>query len=80
VTKREAIELREGLRGPFGRWILEKLRKDGEKLRDEVIEFVPTNMGELNDREQNFGRAKALLELVNGIPTLIEEMIRELPE
>lgn len=77
MTEREAIELRAGLQGPFGRWVLTLLKERGLDIVTQAVEFVPTSLGEMNDREQNFGRGKALIELANQIPNIIDELIKQ---
>lgn len=80
MTQREAIELRSGLQGSFGRWLMARLKQQSQEIIQNAVEFVPTTLGEMNDREQNFGRGKALAELVEQIPNTINELIKELPE
>lgn len=80
MTSREFVEIQSGLRGPFGKWLMQYLKAQGTDIQSTACSLVPQTLGEQIEREQSFGRAKALLELVDQIPNTIDETLKKLKE
>lgn len=76
MTKREAIELRDGLKGPFGRWIIKHLSEKGDEIIQSAVMNMPRSAEEVMEREQNLGAGKNLTELVSQIPNTIDGLIK----
>lgn len=67
----------EGLRGPFGRWLMTYLKDTIAETAKNAIALVPANLEEQNEREQMFGRVNALTELIDSLPTAIKDKLQE---
>lgn len=78
MTAREMQSVQEGMRGPFGVWLFAFLRKSAEETRTQAANVIPQNPFEATEREQNFGKARAYDELVDDLPTVIGEKLKEL--
>ena len=76
--QRQFLEVREGLKTPFWRWLQQHLREHAAHHRDTGLSTFPNSAGEVIEREQNFGRAKALAELLDQIPNTINEELKQL--
>lgn len=77
-TLREMMEVNEGQRGLFARWLIAELKKDAAEVMESAVRFIPASLEDQIEREQNFGKAKALADLVDQIPTKIDLRIKEL--
>ena len=78
--QRQFLEVREGLNTPMWRWLRQYLKEQSDQLRDAGLTLLPNTPGEVIEREQTFGRAKALAELVDQIPNTINEQLKQLGE
>jgi len=78
MTSREMLEVQQGLRSQFARWLIAELKKDAAEVTELAIRMIPATLEDVNEREQLFGKAKALADLVDQIPTKIDLQIKEL--
>lgn len=75
-SKRQLMEIEETLRGPTGQWLFDYLKQIKIEKVDTTISFIPANMSEMNEREQKFGEIKCLIDLLEQIPQLIKEQVK----
>lgn len=78
MTARDMQAIAEGMRGPFGEWLFAYLRTSANETRLSAANQIPQTVFEATEREQNFGKARAYDELVDDLPTIIGEKLKEL--
>lgn len=74
---RYLVEVRSGLKTPFWSWQKKLLTETADKILKNAALNVPRTPEEVVIREQDFGRARALLDLLDQIPNTIEMEIQE---
>lgn len=67
----------EGLRGPFGKWLLEYFRETSNEVLGNAARILPESIKDEYEREQLIGKANALADLVSDIPTIINDKLKE---
>jgi hypothetical protein len=78
--QRRFLAIKEGLNSPFWAWLKIYLNEQANQVMALGVNIIPSNQFELTEREQLFGKAKILNELVEQIPSLIESTMKELGE
>lgn len=78
--QRQMLEVKSGLNSPFWKWLAIYLREEAGRTSTRALTYIPGTLVEMVEREQDFGRAKALAELVEQIPQIINDKIVELEE
>lgn len=78
--QREFQAVREGLNSPFWRWVREHLKQNSAEYASIGVGMLPDSPAAMVEREQIFGKAKALTELVDQIPNTINEQFKRLGE
>lgn len=73
----QARELEAAWRGPLGQWLKQYLKDQSDATRLDAAVYVPENDKEVRERERNFGKAAALTDLLDQIPTQIKELINQ---
>ena len=69
--------LTEAQRGPFWVWLSYSLTEQAERL---ALADVPVDLGGILEREQNFGRVKALRGVLSMVRDKTEQLTQEVNE
>jgi hypothetical protein len=75
---RQFLEVKNGLNSPFWKFVRSYLLEQAAQVSELGVQLVPSNQSESIEREQLFGKAKALRELVDQIPNTIDEKMNQL--
>lgn len=79
-TAREALALKEGWNGSFGKWLKRYLTETADRCRRDGSRMVPQTLGEEYDRNNLLAKSNALEELCDQIPNTITDRLKELEE
>lgn len=77
---RQFLEVKNGLNSPFWKFVRSYLLEQSAQVAKLGVQLIPNNPGEVVEREQLFGKAKALEELADQIPNTISEKMKELEQ
>lgn len=72
------MEVASAWNGPFGKWFREKLKAESESTISTAIRLIPKDLEETNERERNFGKGLALADILDQIPQMIKDEMKEL--
>lgn len=75
---REVQAISEGLRGPFGKWLLADLAEQSRQLRNTASRLPIESIKDQNDRSDMLAQSNILEDLVTQIPSKINEKYKEL--
>lgn len=71
--QRSFLEVKNGLSSSFWFWLRNYLKEQSDECRDAGVNLVPATPQEVIEREQLFGKARALKDLIDEIPNKIKE-------
>lgn len=77
MDHRIALELDEGRRGTFGKWLFAELAEMSKSLRDNASRMIPQNVSEENERKDMLAQSNILEDLITQIPSKIGEELKK---
>lgn len=77
MDHRIALELDEGRRGTFGKWLFIELAEMSKSLRDNASRMIPQNVSEENERKDMLAQSNILEDLITQIPSKIGEELKK---
>ena len=78
MTSADMESVKAGLASPFWKWLQRYLKEESTSTSVHGIQSTLTDVGSILEREQFFGASRKLLEVVDQVPHVIEEKIKQL--
>lgn len=78
MTSRDMLEVSQAWKGPLGNWLRSYLKTESESVLANATRLIPKDLEETNERERNFGKGLALVDLLDQIPNQIKDELTNL--